>query len=196
MDLTKLSGPINLTNAKHVYSLGYTMGFWFFSSKADLTTNVIKLTYENNMMITISTDTTLFSHCFIGLEFYDFASVTDTAANLKAYYAAGDSTNMNMAKSPAIDDKKWRYIRCAYSYDNKKYYIDVNKEGFTTAVTPTDMIIPQYYKTNSLTYPFRYNQNNPKLIISGANGISGASIFVRNLVFFADYIHPAINIHY
>ena len=111
------------------------MGFWFYSSDVDLETKVFRVMYEDNFMITVITDTNLFAYCFIGLEFYDILGKTNTKANLLALIGGtNDATTLNFKKfGTKVDEKKWRYIRCGYSYASMKFYIDVNYEGFPAA---------------------------------------------------------------
>lgn len=200
LDLTRITSNIELENSKHIYSNGYTLGFWFFSTDKDLGTNVFRVMYEENMMITVTTDSTdLQTHCFIGLEYYDIVSKTDTAANLKAFFEGADASNLNMKKgAAALDGKKWQHIRCAYSYDNMKYYLEVNKEGYPASVlTPSALQMPNYFRTKALNAPFRkIYTSNPKLTISNLSTLTGKTVFVRNLALFADYINPAIYFHY
>ena len=101
LDITKPSSNIELTNAKHITSTGYTMGFWFLATDKDLSTNVFRVMYEENMMITVTTDTDLYGHCFIGLEYYDIVGKTNTAANTKSFYEGLDVGNVNMKKTVA-----------------------------------------------------------------------------------------------
>lgn len=200
LDLTRSSANIELDNTKHIQSTAYTMGFWFLSTDKDLGTNVFKVKYTDNMMITVTTDSNaLQSHCFIGLEFYDIEGKTDTAANLKAFYESIDASNVNMAKSgAALAEKKWQHIRCSYSYDNMKFYLEINKEGFPTSdITPGTLNMPHYFRTKALSLPLRkISTSNPKLTISHMNTLTDRSVFIRNLVFMADYIDPTIHFHY
>jgi len=203
LDLTR-TNDITIDNAKHIVSTAYTMGFWFFSnapSTGGLGTSIFKVRYTDNMMITVSNDSNdLFSHCFIGLEYYDIDSKTNNAANLKAFYTGtDDSGSINMAKSAALLSKsKWQHIRCAYSYDNMKYYLEVNKDGYPgSALAPVNLKMPSYFKNKQLNMPLRKQViTNPQLFISGLSSITDQSVFIRNLVFFADYIHPEIYFHY
>lgn len=175
------------------------MGFWFLASHKDLGTNVVRVMYQENMMITITYDASdMFAHCFVGLEYYDILGKTDTAANLKAFYEGDDATNVNMKKSAAaVSEKKWQHIRCSYSYDNMKMYLEVNKEGFpAAAATPDALNMPHYFRTKALKMPLRkVLTTNPKLTISKVT-LTDKSVFIRNVVFFADYINPSIYFHY
>lgn len=200
MDLTKISNSIELENQYHITSTGYTMGFWFFSSSKDLSTNVFRVMYEDNFMITVITDTDLYAYCFIGLEFHDILGKTDTPTNLKALAAGtNDSTALNFKKfGTKVDEQKWRYIRCGYSYSAMKFYIDVNYDGLSAAPLPEETLKkPTYFNGDTMKIPPRkFYSSNPKLTISNLTGLTGKYVFVRNIALFADYIHPNINFHY
>lgn len=203
LDITKISNNIEIENENHIYSSGYTLGFWFFSSESNIGNNAFRVIYEDNIMITIITDPTssnLDAYCFIGLEFYDIVKFTDTAVNLKSLInSADEQQNLNFSKSQIIQTK-WRYIRCAYSYSRKKYYLDVNGEGFPDSkLTEKTLNMPVYFTNEYLKLPPRkFYNSNPKLTISSITGLPSTTqyIFVRNIAFFADYIHPNIYFHY
>lgn len=199
--MAKLTQDISLDNTYSFYSTGYTLGFWFFSNNKDLGTNVLRVTYEDNFMIAITTDTDLFGHCFIGLESFDILGKTDTAANLKTLISSSDdSNNLNFKKTSAkIDEGKWRYIRCAYSYSLMKYYLEVNGAGFPAAKATTNILkMPPYFANTVLKLPpRRFYPTAPKLTISRLTGLSADKyVFIRNIALFADYIHPNIYLHY
>jgi len=200
LDLTKVSADIQVENQYHVTSTGYTMGFWFFSSDVDLGTNVFRVMYEDNFMITVITDTDLFAYCFIGLEFQDILGKTDNPTNLKALTSGtNDASNLNWKKfTTKIDVQKWRYIRCGYSYSSMKSYIDVNYEGFPGSnLTEDTLKMPTYLNGDTMKLPPRKVYTNPKLTISKLSGLTATKyVFVRNVALFADYIHPNIYFHY
>lgn len=201
MDLTKVSAKIEIENTKHITSTGYTMGFWFFSSDKDLGTNVFRIIYEDHFMVTVSTDTDLYTHCFIGLEYYDIEGNTDTAAKLLTLtQTVLDTDNINFKKyTTKIDEKKWRFIRCGYSYSAMKYYLDVNYEGYPSInLTEETLKLPTYFNGDTMKLPPRkFLTSDPKLTINTLSGLDASKyVFVRNLVLFADYIHPNIYFHY
>lgn len=201
LDLTKINANIELENEYHISSTGYTLGFWFFSSDKDFSTKVFRIMYEDNLMITVTTDTDtfLYAHCFIGLEYYDIVGKTDTSANLATLTAAADEiAGLNFKKSAKVDEMKWRYIRCGYSYSSMKFYVDVNYEGFPASnLTEETLKLPTYLKTDTMKLPPRkFYASNPKLTISTLTGLSNKYVFVRNISLFADYIHPNIYFHY
>lgn len=199
MDITKVSSNIEIENQYHVTSTGYTMGFWFFSSDNDLSTAVLRIIYEDHFMIAVNTDTSLFSYCFIGLEYYDIVGKTDTSPNLNNFAASADDiAGLNFKKSQSIGEKKWRYIRCGYSYSAMKFYLDVNYEGFPASPLSEETLkLPTYLSPDSMKLPPRkFFPTNPKLIISPLNGLNDKYVFIRNLALFSDYIHPSIFIHY
>jgi len=181
------------------------MGFWFFSSDPTLGTAVFRVMYEDNFMITVITDVAdskLYAHCFIGLELYDILGKTDTAANLLALVAGtNESSTINFKKSAtSINEKKWKYIRCGYSYSRMKLYLDTNGEGFPgSSLTETTLKMPPYFATDTITLPPRkFYSSNPNLVISSMTGLPTTTqyIFVRNIALFSDYIHPNIYFHY
>lgn len=176
------------------------MGFWLFTTTEAFSTNLLKVVYENNFMITISTQTNLYAYCFTGLEYQDIDTyLTDGTALGNFDNAANtDKSDINYLKSSQITSQKWQFIRCGYSYDNMKLYVDVNTGGFaSTNLQSATLKNPAYFKSGFVyPPPRRMMPSNPKLKIKALNSISSQSIFIRNLVLFADYIHPNIYFHY
>ncbi len=200
MDISKLTGDIEIENQYHVTSTGYTMGFWIFASNRDIGTNVLRVIYEDHFMIAIGQDTNLYGYCFIGLEYYDIPSKTNTITEINSFIAGIDASNINYKKSTnSIDEKKWRYIRCGYSYSAMKYYLDVNYEGFPSMnQTEEALKLTTYLSGDTMKLPPRkFLTSNPKLKISSPSGLTATKyIFIRNLALFSDYIHPNIHLHY
>ena len=199
MDLTKLSANIEITNPNPIISTGYTMAFWIFTNSDAFSTNLLKIVYENNFMITISTQTNLFAYCFTGLDYQDIDTYMSDGTALANFVDASntDKSDINYIKSTQITSKKWHFIRCAYSYDNLKLYIDVNFGGFAaTNLQTATLKNPAYFK-GSFVYPppRRMTPSNPKLKITRLNTLAN-TVFIRNFVLFADYLHPNIYIHY
>lgn len=177
------------------------MGFWFFASDKDFEGKVFRVMYEDNFMITVITDTDLYAYCFIGLEFHDILGKTDTSTNLKALTTGtNDSTTLNFKKyATKVDEQKWRYIRCGYSYSSMKFYIEVNYEGFPlTNLNEDTLKLPTYLNGDTMKLPPRkFYSSNPKLTISTLTGLVATKyVFIRNISLFADYIHPNIYFHY
>lgn len=205
LDLTR-SASLTFENQKHIYSNAYTMGFWFLSSSKDLEQQVIRLTYEDNMMVTLSTNSgNINAHCFLGLEYHDILGKTTsstTASNaVNNFYASSDAGNINMLKTAnPIQEKKWHHIRCAYSYDNMKFYLEANKEGYpSTPTTPSTLNMPHYYRSKALKMPImKIYSSAPKLTITRPAFLSSSvkSVFIRNFVWFADYIPPSVYFQY
>lgn len=200
MDISKLSSNIEIENPNHITSTGYTMGFWIFASDKDIGVNVLRVIYEDHLMIAIGQDTNLYGYCFIGLEYYDIVGQIDTITKINGFINDIDANNINYKKyTNSIDEKKWRYIRCGYSYSAMKYYLDVNYEGFpATNQTEETLKLPTYLSGDSIKLPPRkFHTSNPKLIISSPSGLAATKyIFIRNFALFSDYIHPNIHLHY
>jgi len=201
LDVTKLTADIEIENTKHITSTGYTMGFWFFSSDKSLEDKVFKIVYEDHFMITVSTDTYLHTHCFIGLEYYNIEEKVDTASNLKILTESILKNNqLNIKKiDEEIEENKWRFIRCGYSYSAMKYYLEVNHGGIpNNSLMEENLNLPTYLGTDNMILPPRkFLSSNPKLKISSLNGLNADKFFsVRNIVLFADYIHPKIYFQY
>lgn len=173
------------------------MGFWFYTVSDAFSNTLLKIIYEDNFMITISTQTNLFAYCFTGLEYQDIEAYLTDATALGNFLSGTDKANINYITSTQILSKQWFYIRCGYSYDNMKLYIDVNHSGFSSAnLQSTTMQYPAYFKGGHVYPPPRkIMSSNPKLKITRLNGFAN-TVFIRNFVLFADYIHPNIYPHY
>ena len=199
MDLTKLGADIEITNPNPITSTGFTMGFWMFTTSDAFSSNLLKIVYEDNFMITVSNQTNLFAYCFTGLEFQDIDAHLTSATVLGNFIdpANTDNVDINFLKSSQISSKKWQFVRCGYSYDNMKLYVDVNSGGFTNTIQTATLKYPAYFK-GGLVYPppRKLMPTRPKLKITRMNGLSTESVFVRNFVLFADYIDPNIYFHY
>jgi len=175
------------------------MGFWIFSTTKDLKTNLLKIVYEDNFMITISTDTDLYGYCFTGLEYQNIESSLTNPTTLSSFLTGAGASTFNYLKTAKITEQKWNYVRCGYSYKNMKIYNDVNLNGFlnTNLKSATLKSAPYFKDANIFVPPRKFIITNPKLKISKLSGLTSAdSVFIRNLVLFSDYIHPNIYIHY
>ncbi len=198
LDITKLGANLEITNPSPITSSGYTMGFWMFSTTGAFAANLLKIVYEDNFMFTISTQTNLFGYCFTGLEYQDIDSYLASATSLANFEAGTDKNDINWLKSSQLEVQKWQYIRCGYSYDNLKMYVDVNKAGFGASNLKTATLKYAAYFKGGLVFPppRKIMATNPKLRITKLNALSTESVFIRNFVLFADYIHPDIFFHY
>lgn len=203
LNLAGVDNVITLKNPLQITSNAKTLGFWFYSNKSDIGSTPLVIKYQDHLAITLSTDASkIYSHCFIGLEYFDIESKLTAAADLKAYYeqASGDSDNLNMAKTTEVKSQQWTYLRCAYNYDSLKYHLmksDISTAAFPT-ITESVLKMPSYFKGKYIKYPFTKQINDSgffDLTISRFTG-SDLTLFVRNLALFADYIPISVHIHY
>jgi hypothetical protein len=189
---------MEMTNTNHIVSSGYTMGFWIFSTTKDLSTNLFKVVYEDNFMMTISTDTDLYGYCFTGLEYIDLDTYLASKTELNTLLAGTDKDTINYLKTDKIVEQKWNYVRCGYSYANKKIYNDVNYVDFASGRLKTaDLKDAPYFKgANVFPPPRKMRVSQPKLKVTRLTGLTGVTVFIRNLVLFADYIPPQVHFQY
>ena len=165
----------------------YTMEFWFYVESADDFTPGMNIIYDEHMTISALThyinDTDLYVYCFpqgYRDKLYNvFGEDIDTrfkeAQNKAGYvYANGTST--------------WNYVRCAYSFDLLKYYI--NDE------TPQSIDPEIFFNSYQTDKAFKMFMNNlVKLKINLSKDIF-TRVFIQSINIYRDYIPQNIKTQY
>jgi hypothetical protein len=165
----------------------YTMEFWFYVESADDFLSGMNLIYEDHM--TISTvahnlnDTDLDVYCFP----QGYRDHLDNVFGDKIRQRYEEA--QNKAKYTFIDGfSKWNYVRCAYSFDLLKYYINDEE--------PKDIEPEIFFNEYQNDKPFKMfmkNLVNLKLNLSKQNYVR---IFIQTLNIYRDYIPQTIQTKY
>ena len=161
----------------------YTIEFWFYVESADDFTKGINLIYEDHMTISAQShninDNDLFVYCFPqafrdhldDVFGEDMKKRFDEAQNKYGYiYENGFS--------------KWNYVRCSYSYDLLKYYI--NDE--TPKIISSEIFFPGYQNDK----PFKMFMNNFAKFKINSSRNNFVRIFIQTINIYRDYIPQTI----
>ena len=165
----------------------YTIEFWFYVESADNFTQGMNLIYEDHMTISALaheiTDTNLDVYCFP--QGYRDLLENNFGENMKKRYDEAE----NKAKYTYIDGfSKWNYVRCSYSYDLLKYYIndedliDIKPEIFFNG-----------YENDKPFKMFMNNLSKLKINISKDNYVR---IIIQTINIYRDYIPKNIQTKY
>ena len=165
----------------------YTMEFWFYVESADDFTKGMNLIYEDHM--TISTlahninDNNLFVYCFP-------QAYRD---HLDDIYGENITKRFNEAQNKygyiyENGFSKWNYVRCSYSYDLLKYYInDENPKP----------IEPEIFFNGILTdKPFKMFMNNLVKFKINSSRNNFARYIIQTINIYRDYIPQQIKTKY
>ena len=159
----------------------YTMDFWFYVESADDFTKGFNIIFEDHIAIssfaTSTTDTDITVYCF----------PQAYRNNLLNVFGDDILSRYNVAQNTISDTysngySKWNYVRCAYSYDLQKYYLnnvenDLQKEIFFS--NPSN-------KRNEKG--FKMFMKNLVKVIMNVSRDNYTRIFLQTLNIFRDYI--------
>ena len=165
----------------------YTMEFWFFIESADNFTQGMNLIYEDHM--TISTlvhnvnDTDIDVYCF-PQAYRDHLDDTfgetikerfDNAQNKAGYtYVNGIS--------------QWNYVRCAYSFDLLKYYINDEE--------PKNIYPEIFFNSYKNDKPFKMFMKNLVKLKINLSKDNFARVIIQTINIYRDYIPQTIKTQY
>ena len=165
----------------------YTMEFWFYVESADDFRGGMNLIYENHM--TISTcahninDTDLDVYCFpqayrdhLDDVFGDKMKQRFDEAQNKAGYTFIDGFS------------KWNYVRCAYSFDILKYYINDEE--------PKSIDPEIYFNSYQNDKPFKMFMDNLVKLKINLSKNNYARTFIQTINIYRDYIPQTIQTKY
>ena len=187
INLNILNNDIIFKDIPASRSNSYTMEFWFFIESADNFTEGMNLIYEDHM--TISTfahdvnDNDLDVFCFP----QGYRNKLDNVFgnNIEKRYQLAQ----NKAKYTFINGySKWNYVRCAYSFDLLKYYINDEE--------PRDIENEIFFDSNKNDKPFKMFMNNLvnfKINLSKENFVR---IIMQTINIYRDYIPQSIQTKY
>ena len=165
----------------------YTMEFWFYVESADDFTKGMNLIYEDHM--TISTlahninDNDLDVYCF-PQAYRDHLDDIFGENITKRYEEAENKYGFTFENGFS----KWNYVRCSYSYDLLKYYINDKQ--------PKD-INPEIFFNNYLNdKPFKMFMNNLVKFKINSSRYNFARYIIQNINIYRDYIPQTIKTKY
>ena len=168
----------------------YTMDMWFYVENSDDFTKGFNLIYDKHMTISAyvknANDKNILVYCFP-------QAYRDNLFNVK-----GDDIDIlyntkavNKVKEEYTDAfSKWNYVRCAYSFDLQKYYMNNQEEN----------VIPEQFfgspSAESNYKSLKYFMNSyVKVIINGAID-NFTRIFIQTINIYRDYIPKTIDLRY
>ena len=165
----------------------YTMEFWFYIESADDFRGGMNLIYEDHMAISAFAhninDTDLDVYCF-PQAYRDHLDDTFGENIEKRYINA-----QNKAKYTFVDGfSKWNYVRCSYSFDLLKYYINDEE--------PKNIDPEIFFSSYQNDKPFKMFMNNLvkfKLNLSKNNYVR---TIIQTINIYRDYIPQNIQTKY
>ena len=168
----------------------YTMDFWFFIENPDDFTKGLNVIYQDH--ITISTyaknknENDLIVYCF----------PQSYRNNLLNIFGDNILQRFNVAQNKVSYTyvngySKWNYVRCGYSFDLQKYYINDNPE---LDVQGEIFFSNPELKKNEKS--FKMFMNNFSKLIINVSKQNFVRIFFQTINIFRDYIPPNIETKY
>ena len=165
----------------------YTIEFWFYVESADDFTQGMNIIYEDHMTIsalahTIN-DNNLDIYCFP--QAYRDRLENKFGENMKKRYDEAE----NKAKYTYENGfSQWNYVRCSYSYDLLKYYI--NDE------TPIDINPEIFFNGFVNDKPFKMFMNNLSKLKINVSKDNYVRIIIQTINIYRDYIPQTIQTKY
>ena len=161
----------------------YTMEFWFYVESADNFTEGMNLIYEDHMTISAHAhtieDQNLDVYCF-PQAFRDHLDDVFGDNMKKRYDEAENKAGYTFVNGYS----KWNYVRCAYSYDLLKYYI--NDES------PQNIDPEIYFNTLKNDKPFKMFMNNYVKFKMNFSRDNYVRIIIQTINIYRDYIPQTI----
>ena len=165
----------------------YTMEFWFYVESADDFTKGMNLIYEDHMTISTLANSidahNLEVYCF-PQAFRDHLDDIFGENITKRYEEAENKYGYTFENGFS----KWNYVRCSYSYDLLKYYI--NDE------TPKDINPEIFFNHFSNDKPFKMFMNNLVKFKINSSKDNFARYIIQTINIYRDYIPQNINTKY
>ena len=161
----------------------YTMEFWFYVESAENFTEGMNLIYEDHMTISAhahtTEDTDLDVYCF-PQAFRDHLDDVFGDNMKKRYEEAENKAGFTFVNGYS----KWNYVRCAYSYDLLKYYI--NDEA------PKNIDPEIYFNSLKNDKPFKMFMNNLVKFKMNFSRDNYVRIIIQTINIYRDYIPQTI----
>ena len=165
----------------------YTMEFWFYVESADDFTKGMNLIYEDHMTISAQAhtidDTNLDVYCF-PQGFRDHLDDVFGENMTKRF----DEAENKYGYTYVNGFSKWNYVRCAYSYDLLKYYI--NDE------TPKNIEPEIFFDNYKNDKPFKMFMNNFAKFKINSSRDNFVRIIIQTINIYRDYIPQTIQTKY
>ena len=165
----------------------YTMEFWFYVESADNFTQGLNLIYEDHMAISTLShtidDQNLDVYCFP--QAYRDHLDDVFGEDMKRRYEEAE----NAYKYTFVNGfSQWNYVRCSYSYDLLKYYI--NDE------TPKDINSEIYFHDYKNDKPFKMFMNNYVNFKINPSKENYVRVIIQSINIYRDYIPQTIKTKY
>ena len=165
----------------------YTMEFWFYVESADDFREGLNLIYEDHMTISSQVhnidDTDLDVYCFPQA----YRDHLDDVFGEKLYQRYKET--QNKAGYTYVNGlSQWNYVRCAYSFDLLKYYI--NDE------TPKSIEPEIYFESYENDKPFKMFMKNLVKLKINLSKDNFARTIIQTINIYRDYIPQSIQTKY
>ena len=165
----------------------YTMEFWFYVESADDFRGGMNLIYEDHMTISSLVhnidDTDLDVYCF-PQAYRDKLDEVFGEKITQRYNEAQNKAGYTFVNGFS----QWNYVRCAYSFDLLKYYI--NDE------TPKTIENEIFFNSYENDKPFKMFMNNLVKLKINLSKDNFARVFIQTINIYRDYIPQSINTKY
>ena len=165
----------------------YTMEFWFYVESADDFREGMNIIYEDHM--TISSH----AHNIIDTDLDVYCFPQGYRDHLDNVFGEGITKRYNEAQNKAgytfvNGFSKWNFVRCAYSFDILKYYI--NEEE------PKDIDPEIYFTSYQNNKPFKMFMNNLVKLKINLSKANFARTIIQTINIYRDYIPQTIQTKY
>lgn len=162
--------------------------------------NLINVTLENFMMISIGIDSNkAVSYCNPYILYYrNIQSVTSKTTMEGVSNNSKYSTIKNTWAN--YSDGIWFYNRCAINTDQLYGYnlfdSEVNKKASAASVIEKTMTMPNYYDATTVDFDYKYTYSSTmKISVINANSIN-TGVFIKMMTLFSDLIPKSVQLQY
>lgn len=187
----KITFPPRYTNA-------YTIGFWMFvENETSFGDNLINITMEGRLMISVGMNTHISSICNMHMgRYHELTTITSMAAMTP--YLSGSNFVNKQTEFTADPSGKWFHVRCGYSLDKQYLYNMMTVKDNATPVVQEDNSVhdARYYDAMSLDFQFLYFWGSTtSLSITNAKSITKA-VYLKHMQIFSEIIPKVSGVNY